>query len=1017
MRNLKRVLSLVMAVAMLVGLMVVSASAAGTYEDFTDKDEIVNTEAVQTMVSLGVINGKEDGSYFDPDGTVTRAEMAKLIAVCLNGGKDPLLGTGAVVTNFSDVPSTYWAAPYIAFCANLGIINGKGDGTFGPEEPVTGTAAAKMMLTALGYRSEIEGLTGAGWDLNSDTLANKVGLYNGMNIVPSNGLSRDDTAQLIYNGVQAEEVVYRNNYGEYSGVIYAQPVNGTGNNAESSTMLWVRFKVQKVEGVVVANDVFSIKDSGAKAPDGKARLEDTEVYGYRSGNIVTADGTYTVEISNDYVGRRVVLYVQYKDYLSPNAVNSVVVGVPILSDKNTVATTTDKLKDNDAVKSFATKNGLSFGTNAAQNYKGTLVVDANGTTVAAGVPTESFGVQSNPGVEYTFIDHNGDSVIDYAIKVTDTLAKVSVYDEKNEKMTIAGAGSIDFTDAVGYEGLAKNDMVLYHKLNETYYVYPAETVSGTVTAYDKAAGTIEIDGTGYKKSNNVLENAGTALTSFDTEDDLVGDGYTLYLDRAGYVVGKAVYEETVGNYALVLKSATSSGIGSTGEVKLLKADGTTATHKVNLVATYNKLNGMLVGNTATSTTQKEKAVLDVLDLNAGGAPVAGKVSKMMFQIVTYTVNSANEVTLGTPETGDYKAVQNVTTTSANVEAGRSNNSYTFSGVSNTIVPNNSTIYFFYNWSAGDGATNADIKAGCDGEATVAVGLNSLPDKIDDTRIMGAVYYDNSTAVGRNTAKVLFVDGEFQGAKNYVYVSDDYRMELNANGDRVYVFPVVTTEGEASTVKVLGSASGITKGNLYEYTLDSEGYAELTTTNHSANPTEAYEVNGFVTNYADNGDTTVLRVSKGTYEAETRVYSVADDVKIYNVEDTDNIYEETLSDGMKVSFAVDADGYVTHIFVSAVDKDFRNVKVTAASVTVEMDGTNPGDNNWTATTGQTFSAANGYKFVVTGLTPNGTFYYDVFEDGEDPISVRVTADSNGKATITMPENADIDLTMTATPTHP
>ena len=249
MRNLKRVLSLVMAVAMLIGLMVVSASAASTYEDFTDKDEIVNTEAVNTLVSLGVLNGKEDGSYFDPTGIVTRAEMAKIIAVCLNGGKDPLLGSGAVTTAFSDVPSNHWASAYIAYCANLGIINGKGDGTFGPEEQVTGTAAAKMFLCAIGYRSDIEGLTGTGWDLNTDTLANKVGLYEDMSIVPSNGLSRDNTAQLVYNGIQANEVEYENNYGEYSGVIYAQPIG---------TVLENRFHVRKVTGLLEANDKVSV---------------------------------------------------------------------------------------------------------------------------------------------------------------------------------------------------------------------------------------------------------------------------------------------------------------------------------------------------------------------------------------------------------------------------------------------------------------------------------------------------------------------------------------------------------------------------------------------------------------------------------------------------------------------------------------------------------------------------------------------------------------------------------------
>ena len=41
MRNLKRTLSLVMAMALIVGMMVVSASAA-SYNNLTDKDEIVN---------------------------------------------------------------------------------------------------------------------------------------------------------------------------------------------------------------------------------------------------------------------------------------------------------------------------------------------------------------------------------------------------------------------------------------------------------------------------------------------------------------------------------------------------------------------------------------------------------------------------------------------------------------------------------------------------------------------------------------------------------------------------------------------------------------------------------------------------------------------------------------------------------------------------------------------------------------------------------------------------------------
>ena len=90
MRNLKRALSLALAFVMVMSMMVVGAGAL-SIDDFTDAEEIVNTEAVTTMVSLGVIDGNDDGSY-NPTGVVKRGEMAKLIAVMLNGGNEPTLG-------------------------------------------------------------------------------------------------------------------------------------------------------------------------------------------------------------------------------------------------------------------------------------------------------------------------------------------------------------------------------------------------------------------------------------------------------------------------------------------------------------------------------------------------------------------------------------------------------------------------------------------------------------------------------------------------------------------------------------------------------------------------------------------------------------------------------------------------------------------------------------------------------------------------------------------------------------
>ncbi len=110
MRNLKRVLSLALASVMVVSMMVIGAGAANfddfsdkdsvmvvsmmvigagaaNFDDFSDKEEIVNKEAVSVLVELGVIAGKDNGSY-DPTGIITRGEMAKLICVVLNKGAD-----------------------------------------------------------------------------------------------------------------------------------------------------------------------------------------------------------------------------------------------------------------------------------------------------------------------------------------------------------------------------------------------------------------------------------------------------------------------------------------------------------------------------------------------------------------------------------------------------------------------------------------------------------------------------------------------------------------------------------------------------------------------------------------------------------------------------------------------------------------------------------------------------------------------------------------------------------------
>ena len=155
MRNLKRALSLILAAAMLIGMMVVGAGAV-SYNDFPDRDEIVNKDAVSMLTTLGIIEGTDQGTY-NPTGNVDRAQMAKMISVALTNNEDCDTLYQNVNSGLTDIAAN-WARGYINYCYTLGIIAGRGDNTFDPDANVTGVEAAKMLLAALGYDANTEGL-------------------------------------------------------------------------------------------------------------------------------------------------------------------------------------------------------------------------------------------------------------------------------------------------------------------------------------------------------------------------------------------------------------------------------------------------------------------------------------------------------------------------------------------------------------------------------------------------------------------------------------------------------------------------------------------------------------------------------------------------------------------------------------------------------------------------------------------------------------------------------------------
>ncbi len=610
MKTLKKSLALVLAVVMVVGVLAVSASAA----TFTDSDKIENTEAVEVLSAIKVIDGLTDGS-FAPDATLTRDQGAAFV-VRMMLTRDVANTLGGSGTVFTDVKSNMWSVGVVEYAAQQGIINGIGDGRFVPGGELTVVQYAKMLLGAIGIEGEY---SGANWYNNVVVAATKAKLTSGLTGVNFNAaVTREEAAQMTFNALTYSETGSVTD--RIYGVIGYEKVEIDGTSAVVPTYGWIDVTSSGTDSVAYGTYKLTKGESAADSVDAFGRPATTW---YQDGKKIATFAnatpvlTYTTGVTNGKI---------YKD-LGLNAQVASVARV---------------------------KDGVSQ-TAVALAANGKVAIGGNGTL------TEVYKV----GNGYKIIE-----IVSH-FSTVQSVRTVTAPETGVVTTTLTVVGGAATSDTELFKGIERKDPVVYtvatvdgEKIIQSINV--ANTVSGTLT---KAVNEKEytIGGTVYQVSQ------GSALTNaaiVGGSNANMGKTVNYYVDNYGYLIASVdtTAANTVGTYIKVLASdATSSGsylqgTGKVGKVYGILSNGSYGEYTVNYaqstVGGLTEADGRLkTGIYEYTVNTNGQLVIEgaatTVDTGAATVPgtstpvVAGKVVNSNTMFIFATQNGENDLTIKT----------------------------------------------------------------------------------------------------------------------------------------------------------------------------------------------------------------------------------------------------------------------------------------------------------------------------------------------------------------------------------
>ncbi len=580
MLNLKKVIALVCVFAM----MLTTVAFGATYSDVAEDSAYY--EAVETLNKLDIITGYEDGTFKPEDG-VTRAEMAALIARIQGFGET---AKASAVTGFADVPASHWASGYIANAAGMGIINGYGDGNFGPEDPVLYEQAVKMIMATLGYTPYAEKNGGYPAGYLAAAQRYDVSLMVANAAVGSEA-NRGTVAQLLVNAIDTPLMVQAR--WSTDGTVDYVIADGNTTGYPYQTLMSANLGYVKLRGVVTANPLVAVGTTKTINTEADAevsiRIDDKfDTINKDFDNVVEGTTVRDFLVGDtdvaDYIGRSVVVYVKKvaDDYE--------VVSVAVDTNRN------DELVINlDAYAGYdATDVEIDYYKDGANVTTGAKVAGATAIFNNTGMSLSSALGNIIPlsGGNITFIDNNDvkgydvviikqaqtgvvEEVTSKAISFHNGLTKINLNIDETKVVEVIKDGEV-----IDAAELAEWDVLSVYWINKNSDYIVAEVVAnqvvGTITStknsQTSAGGTaFKVGDAWYDVANNVYD-----------EGMEIGAGGTFYVDEFGkiaaFVEDAALAGGAAANYAYVngikVAEADFGGAGSFEvKVQLITADG------------------------------------------------------------------------------------------------------------------------------------------------------------------------------------------------------------------------------------------------------------------------------------------------------------------------------------------------------------------------------------------------------------------------------------------------------------